>query len=34
MSYLEYQLKFVPVGFRKLLYLNWPIVALVTAVSG
>ena len=34
MSYLEYQLKFVPVGFRKLFYLNWPIVALVTAISG
>ena len=34
MSYLEYQLKFVPVGFRKLFHLNWPIVALVTAISG
>lgn len=34
MSYLEYQVKFVPVGFRKLLHLNWPVVFLVTAVSG
>ena len=34
MSYLEYQVKHVPVGFRKLLYVNWPVVFLVTAVSG
>lgn len=34
MSYLEYQVKYVPSGFRKLLYLNWPIVFLITAVSG
>lgn len=34
MSYLEYQVKHVPVGFRKLLHINWPIVFLVTAVSG
>ena len=34
MSYLEYQVKYVPVGFRKLLFLNWPIVFLITAVSG
>ena len=34
MSYLEYQVKYVPSGFRKLLHLNWPIVFLVTAVSG
>lgn len=33
MSYLEYQVKFVPTGLRKLLYLNWPLVALVTACS-
>jgi rod shape determining protein RodA len=33
-SYLEYQVKYVPSGFRKLLYLNWPVVFLVTAVSG
>ena len=34
MSYLEYQAKYVPAGFRKLLHLNWPIVFLITAVSG
>jgi rod shape determining protein RodA len=34
MSYLEYQAKYVPVGFRKLLFVNWPVVFLVTAVSG
>ena len=34
MSYLAYQFKDVPVGFRKLLFLNWPIVFLITAVSG
>jgi rod shape determining protein RodA len=34
MSYLEYQVKHIPVGFRKLLYVNWPVVFLVTAVSG
>lgn len=33
MSYLEYQVKYVPTGFRKLFYLNWPIIFLVTAVS-
>ncbi|MCF2905018.1 rod shape-determining protein RodA [Octadecabacter sp. CECT 8868] len=34
MSYLEYQVKYVPSGFRKLLHLNWPVVFLITAVSG
>lgn len=34
MSYLAYQFKDVPVGFRKLLYLNWPVVFLIAAVSG
>ncbi len=34
MSYLAYQFKDVPVGFRKLLFLNWPVVFLITAVSG
>ena len=34
MSYLEYQVKYVPSGFRKLMYLNWPVVFLITAVSG
>ncbi len=34
MSYLEYQVKYVPTGFRKLLHLNWAIIFLITAVSG
>jgi len=34
MSYLEYQVKYVPTGFRKLLHLNWAVVFLITAVSG
>jgi len=34
MSYLEYQVKYVPAGFRKLLYLNWPLVFLIASVSG
>lgn len=34
MSYLEYQVKYVPSGFRKLIYLNWPVIFLITAVSG
>jgi len=33
MSYLESQVKSVPAGFRKLLFLNWPIVLLLTAVA-
>lgn len=33
MSYLEYNTKFVPTGFRKLIYINWPIVILLTAVA-
>lgn len=33
MSYLEYNAKYVPTGLRKLLYLNWPIVFLLIAVS-
>ncbi len=33
MSFLEYQLKTVPGGLRKVLYLNWPLVVLVSAVS-
>ncbi|QQA42353.1 rod shape-determining protein RodA [Pelagovum pacificum] len=33
MSYLEYQVKYTPSGFRKLLYLNWPIIFLLTAVA-
>ncbi|MDA0961540.1 MAG: rod shape-determining protein RodA [Proteobacteria bacterium] len=33
MSYLEYTLKSVPAGPRKMLYLNWPLVLLVAAVA-
>jgi rod shape determining protein RodA len=33
-SYLEYNVKYVPTGLRKLLYINWPIVLLLTAVAG
>ncbi|SLN75737.1 rod shape-determining protein RodA [Roseisalinus antarcticus] len=33
MSYLEYQVRYVPAGLRKLLYLNWPIIVLLTAVA-
>jgi rod shape determining protein RodA len=31
-SYLEYTVKTVPTGVRKLLYIHWPIVLLLTAV--
>ncbi|MEY1556650.1 rod shape-determining protein RodA [Yoonia sp. R2331] len=33
MSYLEYNTKYVPTGFRKLAYLNWPVILLLTAVA-
>lgn len=33
MSYLEYNLKTVPTGLRKILYLNWPVVFLLAAVA-
>lgn len=33
MSYLEYNLKSVPTGFRKLLYINWALVLLLCAVA-
>ncbi|KAA9010408.1 rod shape-determining protein RodA [Histidinibacterium aquaticum] len=33
MSYLEYQVKYIPAGFRKLLYINWPLVLLLAAVA-
>jgi rod shape determining protein RodA len=33
MSFLEYQLKQVPTGLRKVLYINWPLVVLITAVA-
>jgi len=34
MSYLEYHLKTVPTGWRKVLYLNWALVLLLAAVAG
>lgn len=33
MSYLDYQVAYVPTGIRKILYLNWPLVFLLSAVS-
>lgn len=33
MSYLEYSVKTTPSGWRKVLYLNWPIVILLTAIA-
>ncbi|WP_435141205.1 rod shape-determining protein RodA [Pseudopelagicola sp. nBUS_19] len=33
MSYLEYNVKHVPTGLRKVLYLNWPLLLLLTAVT-
>ena len=33
MSYLEYNVKTVPVGLRKILHFNWPLVILLTAVA-
>lgn len=33
MSYLEYNVKSVPTGLRKILNLNWPLILLLTAVS-
>lgn len=33
MSYLEYTVKTVPTGLRKVLYLNWALVVLLAAVS-
>ncbi len=33
MSYLEYNVKTVPAGLRKILYINWPIVVLLTAIA-
>ena len=34
MSYLEYNVKTIPSGLRKVLYLNWSLVLLVSAVAG
>lgn len=33
MSYLDSQIKHAPTGFRKLLYLNWPIIILLTTIA-
>ena len=33
MTYLEYNVKTVPTGWRKILHINWPLVVLLTAVS-
>lgn len=33
MSYLEYNVKYVPTGARKILYLNWPLILLITAAA-
>ncbi|WP_172292312.1 rod shape-determining protein RodA [Pseudoruegeria sp. HB172150] len=34
MSYLEYNVKRVPTGLSKVLFLNWPLLVLVTAAAG
>lgn len=34
MSYLEYTVKHVPTGFRKILHLNWPLTLLLASVAG
>ncbi len=33
MSYLEYSVKSIPTGLRKILYLNWPLTILLIAVA-
>ncbi|MBT7906502.1 MAG: rod shape-determining protein RodA, partial [Marinovum sp.] len=33
MSYLEYRVKTVPTGIRKLYYLNWPLLLLIVATA-
>ncbi len=33
MSYLAHNTQFVPTGFRKILYLNWPVIILLCAVA-
>ncbi len=33
MSFLEYRVKQAPIGLRKVLYLNWPLVVLIAAVA-
>lgn len=34
MSYLEYTVKSVPGGLRKVLYMNWPLIILLCSVAG
>ncbi len=34
MSYLEYSVKSVPTGLRKVLFLNWPLILLLATVAG
>jgi rod shape determining protein RodA len=34
MSYLEYTVKTVPAGWRKMLFLNWPLAILLIAIAG
>ncbi|XDA98424.1 rod shape-determining protein RodA [Sulfitobacter sp. LCG007] len=34
MSYLEYAVKSVPTGYRKIFYLNWPVAILLASVAG
>jgi rod shape determining protein RodA len=34
MSYLEYTVKSVPAGWRKILFVNWPLAILLTAIAG
>jgi rod shape determining protein RodA len=34
MSYLEYHAKSTPTGLRKIFYLNWPLVLLLSAAAG
>ena len=33
MSYLDYNLKTVPTGWRKVLYVHWPLVYLLAAIA-
>jgi rod shape determining protein RodA len=34
MSYLDYNLKTVPTGWRKVFYIHWPLVFLLAAIAG
>jgi rod shape determining protein RodA len=33
MSFLEYNIKYTPTGWRKILYMNWPLVLVICAVA-